>query len=159
MAGVADLADRMAGRDRAPGGDARGEALQMSVARDHAVGVLDVDDLAVGEVDPGVARGGASGGVDGEPSVAIMSRPVGPCKKPREIYVSPAAGLPIPPQKDCAWAVNGRRVNSVRSSARIGAVNGREVNRPLTGARFVRDGRDSHDFGGQWAVRSGGHSY
>lgn len=64
-AGMANLADQLARRDRGSGSDAGGEGLHMSVAGDHAVGVLDVDDLAVGEVDPGVDDGAAGGCVDG----------------------------------------------------------------------------------------------
>ena len=62
VASMADLADRIAGRDRAPWDDARGEGLHMGIAGGHAVGVL----IAV-RVDHGAA--GAT--VDGGTSVSV----------------------------------------------------------------------------------------
>jgi hypothetical protein len=64
-AGVANLADRLARRVRGSWGDAQGESLHMGVAGDHAVGVLDVDDIALSVIAPGVDHGAAGGGEDG----------------------------------------------------------------------------------------------
>ena len=46
-AGLADLADRLAHRDRGARGDARRAGGHLGVAGDDPVGVLDVDDIAV----------------------------------------------------------------------------------------------------------------
>ena len=64
-AGVADLADDLAGRDgstRACGG---GKGGHVGVVGDDPVGVLDVDDVAVCIVSPRVDHGAAGGGADG----------------------------------------------------------------------------------------------